>query len=108
MLCYGIDLRVIGKGYFFKQGGPIKLFLVYKYIQVYLKLLVLTLHLTIYLQVKYSIKFTLNAEMVVYSTLVLTYKYTTLIRDNIIQKPYLRKDSKQEFCKLYSINYLTH
>ena len=94
MLYYSIDLRVIGKGYFFKQGGLIRLFPVYKYIQVYLKLLVLTLYLTIYLQVEYSTKFTLNAEMVVYSALVLAYKYTTPIRDNIIQRPYLYKDSK--------------
>ena len=84
MLCYGIDLKVIGKGYFFKQGGLIKLFPVYKYTQVYLKLLVLTLYLTIYLRVEYSTKFTLNAERVAYSALVLACKYTAPIRDNII------------------------
>jgi len=39
---------------------------------------------TIYLQVKYSAKLTLNAEIVAYSTLVLTYKHATPIRDNII------------------------
>ena len=40
--------------------------------------------LTIYLRVKYGTMFTLNAEIVVYSALVLTYKYITPIRDNII------------------------
>ena len=89
-----MDLRVIGKGYFIKQGGPIRLFLVCKYTQVYLKLLVLAFRLTIYLQVKYGAKLTLNAEMVVYGTLVLAYKHATPIRDNIIQGPYLYKDSK--------------
>ena len=94
MLYYGIDLRVIGKGCFFKQGGLIRLFLVREYAQVYLKLLVLTLRLTIYLRVEYGAKFILNAEIVVYSALVLAYKYTTPIRDNIIERPYLRNDSK--------------
>ena len=94
MLYYGIDLRVVGKGCFFKQGGPIGLFPVCKYTQVYLKLLVLTLRLTIYLQVECGTKFTLNAEIVVYGALVLACKYTAPIRDNIIQRPYLRKDSK--------------
>jgi hypothetical protein len=42
------------------------------------------LRLTIYLRVEYSTKFILNAEIVVYSALVLAYKYTTPIRDNII------------------------
>ena len=79
-----MDLRVISKGCFFEYGGLIKLFLVREYTQVYLKLLVLTLYLTIYLQVKYSIKFILNAEMVAYSALLLAYKYTTPIKDNII------------------------
>ena len=36
----------------------------------------------------------LNTEIVVYSTLVLIYKYATPIRDNIIWRPYLRKDPK--------------
>ena len=89
-----MDLKVISKGYFFKQGGPIKLFPVYKYMQVCLKLLVLTLRLTIYLQVEYGAKFTLNVEIVAYSAPVLAYKYTTPIRDNIIQRPYLSKDFK--------------
>ena len=40
--------------------------------------------LTIYLRVKYGAKFILNAEIVVYSALVLAYKYTTPIRDDII------------------------
>ena len=42
------------------------------------------LRLTIYLQVKYNTKFILNVEIVIYSALVLAYKYTTPIRDNII------------------------
>jgi len=42
------------------------------------------LYLTIYLRVKYSAKFTLNAEIVAYSALVLAYKYTTPIKNNII------------------------
>ena len=42
------------------------------------------LRLTIYLRVECGTKFTLNAEMVAYSALVLAYKYTTPIRDNII------------------------
>ena len=96
MLYYSIDLRVIGKGCFIKQGGLIRLFLVREYIQVYLKLLVLAFRLTIYLRVEYGTKLTQNAEVVVYSTLVLAYKYATPIRDNIIQRPYLRKDPKQE------------
>ena len=41
-------------------------------------------NLTIYLRVKYNAKFTLNAEIVAYNALVLAYKYTTPIRDNII------------------------
>ena len=94
MLYYSIDLKVIGKGCFFKQEGLIRLFLVYKYTQVYLKLLFLILYLTIYLQVEYSAEFTLNAEIVVYGALVLACKYTTPIRDDIVQRPYLRKDSK--------------
>ena len=84
MLYYSIDFRVIGKGYFIKQRGLIRLLLIYKYIQVYLKLLVLAFYLTIYLWVKCGTEFTLNAEMVVYSTLVLAYKYTTFIKDDII------------------------
>ena len=40
--------------------------------------------LAIYLRVKYSTKPTLNAKVVVYSTLVLAYKYATSIKDNII------------------------
>jgi len=40
--------------------------------------------LIIYLWVKYNIKFILNAKIVVYSTLVLAYKYTTPIKNNII------------------------
>ena len=108
MLYYSIDLRVIGKGCFFKQGGPIRLFLVYKYTQVYLKLLVLVFYLTICLQVECSTKLILNTEIVVYSTLVLIYKYTTPIRDNIIQRPCLYKDPKQEFYKLCSINYFIY
>ena len=52
--------------------------------QVYFKLLVLALYLTIYLQVKYSTKPMLDAEMVVYSTLVFIYKQTASIKDNII------------------------
>ena len=94
MLCYSIDLRVIGKGYFFKQGGLIGLFLVYEYAQVCLKLLVLTLRLTIYLQVECGAEFMLNVEMVAYGALVLAYKYTTPIGDDIIWRPCLRKDSK--------------
>jgi len=42
------------------------------------------LYLTIYLQVEYSAKFMLNVEMIVYSALLLAYKYTTPIRDDII------------------------
>ena len=84
MLYYSMDLRVIGKGYFIKQGGLIRLLPVYKYIQVCLKLLVLAFHLTICLQVKYNTEFTLNAEMVIYNTLVFIYKYATPIKDNII------------------------
>jgi len=42
------------------------------------------LYLSIYLQVKYNIKFILNAEIVIYNALVLAYKYTTPIKDNII------------------------
>ena len=108
MLRYSIDLKVIGKGYFVKKGGLIRLFLVREYTQVYLKLLVLAFRLTIYLQVEYGTKLTQNAEVVVYSTLVLAYKYATPIRDNIIQRPYLHKDPKQKLYELYSINYLTH
>ena len=76
--------------------------------QVCLKLLVLVLCLTICLWVKYSTELTQDAKVVVYSTLVLAYKYATPIRDDIIQRPYLCKDPKQEFCELYSINYLAH
>ena len=36
----------------------------------------------------------LNAEMVAYSALVLTYKYTTPIKDDIIWRPCLCKDFK--------------
>ena len=108
MFYCSIDFRIIGKGYFFKQGGLIRLFLVYKYIQVYLKLLILVFYLTVYLQVECSIKFTLNIEVVVYGTLVLICKYATPIKDNIIQRPCLYKDPKQEFCELYSINYLIY
>jgi len=42
------------------------------------------LYLAIYLRVEYSTKFTLNAEIVVYSALVLARKYITPIRDIII------------------------
>ena len=52
--------------------------------QVCLKLLVLVLCLTIYLWVKYNAKLTQDAEVVIYSTLVLIYKHATFIRDNII------------------------
>ena len=52
--------------------------------QVSLKLLVLMFRLTMYLRVEYSAEPTLNAEMVTYGALVLTYKYITPIRDNII------------------------
>ena len=44
------------------------------------------LRLTIYLRVKYSAKFMLNAEIVAHSALVLTYKYTTPIKDNRASK----------------------
>ena len=94
MLYYSMDLRVIGKGYFIKQGGLIKLFLVREYIQVCLKLLVLTFYLTICLWMECSAKLTLNVQMVAHSALVFAYKYATPIRDNIIQRPYLYKDSK--------------
>jgi len=40
--------------------------------------------LTIYLRVEYSAKFILNAEIVAYGALVLAYKYTTPIKDDII------------------------
>ena len=60
------------------------MFLVYEYMQVYLKLLVLAFYLTIYLQMECSTKLILNVEIVVYSTLVLTCEYATPIRDNII------------------------
>ena len=103
-----MDLRVIGKGYFIEQGGLIKLFLVREYTQVYLKLLVLAFRLTIYLRVEYDTKLTQNAEVVAYSALVLAYKYATPIRDDIIQKPYLRKDPKQELYKSRSINYFIY
>jgi len=52
------------------------------------------LYLTIYLWVECGAKFILNAEIVTYSALVLAYKYITPIKDNIIWRPYLRKDSK--------------
>ena len=94
MLYYSIDLKVIDKGCFIKQGGLIKLLSVYKYTQVYLKFLVLAFCLTIYLRVKCGTKFILNVEMVAYNALVLTYKYATPIGDNIIWGPCLRKDPK--------------
>ena len=79
-----MDLRVVGKGYFIKQGGLIRLLLVYKYMQVCLKFLVLAFCLTIYLRVECGTEFTLNAEMVVYGALVLTCEYATFIGDDII------------------------
>ena len=89
-----MDLRVIGKGCFVKQGGPIKLFLIREYTQVYLKLLVLALCLTICLRVKCGTKLMQNTEVVVYGALVLACEYTTPIKDDIIQRSYLRKDPK--------------
>ena len=103
-----MDFRVIGKGCFIKQGGLIGLFLVYKYMQVCFKLLVLAFYLTIYLQVECSTKLIQNTKVVVHSALILTYKHVTPIKDNIIQRPYLYKDLKQELCKLHSINYLIY
>ena len=52
--------------------------------QVCLKLLVLAFCLTIYLRVECGAKLTQNAEVVVYSTLVFTYKHATPIGDDII------------------------
>ena len=42
------------------------------------------LRLIIYLRVKYSTKFMLNTDIVAHSALILAYKYTTLIGDDII------------------------
>ena len=52
--------------------------------QICFKFLILVFYLTIYLQIECGAELTQNIEVVIYSALVLTYKYATPIRDNII------------------------